>query len=167
MLARICVNTRRNVHPVSAVIRCHVCIFQGSVKKMNVVLVQGKMIRYVHIPDEVDAIQNLQDHVSLPVADVCAWRIDNLLGFSVESSAHLLMLDMKDAARRRGEGCWHFPDCGGDGLWRIAFTRRNQSFAPILSNRCPICCTQMRTMDQQGYRRQMLKPKQQSEAPPR
>ncbi len=40
--------------------------FQGSVKKMNVVLVQGKMIRYVHIPDEVDAIQNLQDHVSIP-----------------------------------------------------------------------------------------------------
>lgn len=37
---------------------------QGSVKKMNVVLVQGKMIRYVHIPDDVDAIRNLQEHVS-------------------------------------------------------------------------------------------------------
>ena len=27
-------------------------------------LVQGKMIRYVHIPDEVDAISNLEKHVS-------------------------------------------------------------------------------------------------------
>lgn len=27
-------------------------------------LVQGKMIRYVHIPDEVDAMLNLQKHVS-------------------------------------------------------------------------------------------------------
>lgn len=37
---------------------------QGSVRKMDVVLVQGKMIRYVHIPDKVDAISNLQKHVS-------------------------------------------------------------------------------------------------------
>lgn len=28
-------------------------------------MVQGKMIRYVHIPDEVDAMQNLQKHVSI------------------------------------------------------------------------------------------------------
>lgn len=28
-------------------------------------LVQGKMVRYVHIPDEVDAISNLQKHVSV------------------------------------------------------------------------------------------------------
>eukprot|EP00903_Cladosiphon_okamuranus_P020897 g19190.t1 len=35
----------------------------GSVKKMNIAVVQGKMIRYVHIPDEVDAIRNLQDHM--------------------------------------------------------------------------------------------------------
>lgn len=33
--------------------------------KMDVVLVQGKMIRYVHIPDDVDAISNLQKHVSV------------------------------------------------------------------------------------------------------
>lgn len=40
---------------------------------MNVVLVQGKMIRYVHIPDEVDAIRNLQDHVSISVCHhVCS-----------------------------------------------------------------------------------------------
>ncbi|CAN0488543.1 unnamed protein product, partial [Scytosiphon promiscuus] len=38
--------------------------YQGSVRKMDMVLVQGKMIRYVHIPDEVDAMQNLQKHVS-------------------------------------------------------------------------------------------------------
>lgn len=42
-------------------------------KKMNIVLVQGKMIRYVHIPDEVDAIRNLQDHVSAIVCrGVCS-----------------------------------------------------------------------------------------------
>ncbi|CAM9505726.1 unnamed protein product [Ectocarpus sp. 12 AP-2014] len=35
----------------------------GSVRKMDVVLVQGKMIRYVHIPDKVDAISNLQKHM--------------------------------------------------------------------------------------------------------
>lgn len=46
---------------------------QGSVKKMKVALVQGKMIRYVHIPDEVDAIRNLQDHVSITVSHrVCS-----------------------------------------------------------------------------------------------
>lgn len=33
---------------------------------MDTVLIQGKMIRYVHIPDEVDAISNLQQHVSNP-----------------------------------------------------------------------------------------------------
>lgn len=38
---------------------------QGLVRKMDMALVQGKMIRYVHIPDEVDAISNLQRHVSL------------------------------------------------------------------------------------------------------
>lgn len=27
-------------------------------------MVQGKTIRYVHIPDEVDAVKNLQKHVS-------------------------------------------------------------------------------------------------------
>ena len=37
---------------------------QGLVRKMEMTLVQGKMIRYVHIPDEVDAISNLQKHVS-------------------------------------------------------------------------------------------------------
>lgn len=37
---------------------------QGLVRKMEMALVQGKMIRYVHIPDEVDAISNLQKHVS-------------------------------------------------------------------------------------------------------
>lgn len=37
---------------------------QGSVRKMDVALIQGKMIRYVHIPDDVDAISNLQKHVS-------------------------------------------------------------------------------------------------------
>ncbi|CAN0435190.1 unnamed protein product, partial [Hapterophycus canaliculatus] len=47
---------------------CHVArglafFSQGSVRKMDMVLVQGKMIRYVHIPDEVDAMQNLQKHV--------------------------------------------------------------------------------------------------------
>ncbi|CAM9523991.1 unnamed protein product [Pylaiella littoralis] len=35
----------------------------GTVRKMDTVLVQGKMIRYVHIPDEVDAISNLQQHM--------------------------------------------------------------------------------------------------------
>lgn len=39
-------------------------LYQGLVRKMEIMLVQGKMIRYVHIPDEVDAISNLQKHVS-------------------------------------------------------------------------------------------------------
>lgn len=37
----------------------------GSVRKMDMVMIQGKMIRYVHIPDEVDAIQNLHRHMRL------------------------------------------------------------------------------------------------------
>lgn len=39
---------------------------QGSVRKMDMIMLQGKMIRYVHIPDEVDAIENLTEHVSPP-----------------------------------------------------------------------------------------------------
>lgn len=38
---------------------------QGTVRKMDTVLIQGKMIRYVHIPDDVDAISNLRRHVSV------------------------------------------------------------------------------------------------------
>lgn len=50
--------------------------WQGSVRKMDMVLVQGKMIRYVHIPDEVDAMQNLQKHVGVhPMAAHAAARI--------------------------------------------------------------------------------------------
>lgn len=49
---------------VRGAFRRNVFCCQGSVKKMSVVLVQGKMIRYVHIPDDVDAIRNLQEHVS-------------------------------------------------------------------------------------------------------
>lgn len=36
---------------------------------MDVALIQGRMIRYVHIPDEVDAITNLQKYVRAPHAD--------------------------------------------------------------------------------------------------
>ncbi|CAN0278094.1 unnamed protein product, partial [Discosporangium mesarthrocarpum] len=37
---------------------------QGGVKTMEMAFVQGKMVRYVHIPDDVDAIKTLHKHVS-------------------------------------------------------------------------------------------------------
>ncbi|CAM9337596.1 unnamed protein product [Ascophyllum nodosum] len=47
---------------------------QGSVKKMDVALVQGKMIRYVHIPDKVDAISNLHIHMRAMAKSTADYR---------------------------------------------------------------------------------------------
>lgn len=47
---------------------------------MKIVLVQGTMIRYVHIPDEVDAIRNLQDHVRIVAChDTCSHALGRFL----------------------------------------------------------------------------------------
>ncbi|CAM9783767.1 unnamed protein product, partial [Laminaria digitata] len=46
----------------------------GLVRKMEMALVQGKMIRYVHIPDEVDAISNLQKHMRAMDSNAAGYR---------------------------------------------------------------------------------------------
>eukprot|EP00904_Undaria_pinnatifida_P004726 jgi/Undpi1/14254/HiC_scaffold_9.g03903.m1 len=46
----------------------------GLVRKMDMALVQGKMIRYVHIPDEVDAISNLEKHMRAMDSNANSYR---------------------------------------------------------------------------------------------
>ncbi|CAM9298797.1 unnamed protein product [Choristocarpus tenellus] len=52
-------------HPSSSLVMVNVrqVTPQGGVALMEVAFVSGRMVRYVHIPDDVDAIRNLQKHM--------------------------------------------------------------------------------------------------------